>query len=122
LRSAFGAPSSSTVTRISQRKGQSKIWADQQSQIEDGTTLVGPLWVGAGRKIDRDTSVVGPKILWDDPAVRPPVETLQWQEIEPSPTFRVSVKPRQRGGFSRAVAFRFPDGEGPDFRKPESGR
>src|SRR3954470_14823898 len=92
-----------TVTRIAQLKSKSKIWADQQSQIEDGTTLIGPLWVGAGRKIDKDTSVVGPKILWDDPAVRPPVETLQWQEIEPSPPFRVAVKPRQRGGFSRAT-------------------
>lgn len=91
-----------TVTRISQRSSKSKIWSDQASSIDDGTTLVGPLWVGAGRKISKDTSIVGPKVLWDDPNARPPVETLQWQEIEPSPTFRISVKPRQRGGFSRA--------------------
>jgi hypothetical protein len=92
-----------TVGRISQQRRNSKIWADQASAIDDGTTLVGPLWVGAGRKIGRETSIIGPKILWDDPEARPTVETLQWQEIEPSPTFRVSIQPRQRGGFSRAA-------------------
>ena len=92
-----------TVSRIAQPRGKSKIWADQQSSIDQGTTLVGPLWVGAGRKIAKDTSIVGPKVLWDDPAARPPVETLQWQEIEPSPTFRISVQPRQRGGLARAT-------------------
>src|SRR4051812_38963177 len=86
-----------TVTRIKQPKSNIKVWADQDSAIDDGTTLVGPLWVGAGRKITGQTSIVGPKVLWDDPAARPPVETLQWQEIEPSPTFRISVQARQRG-------------------------
>ncbi|HEV8607763.1 MAG TPA: sugar transferase [Tepidisphaeraceae bacterium] len=92
-----------TVNRISQHQGKTKVWADQDSAIDDGTTLVGPLWVGAGRKINRQTSIVGPKVLWDDPASRPPVETLQWQEIEPSPSFTKPVLPRQRGGLSRAT-------------------
>ena len=92
-----------TVNRISQPRRKSKIWADQASAIDDGTTLVGPLWVGAGRRITRETSIVGPKVLWDDPASRPPVETLQWQEIEPSSNLTTPVRPRQRGGFSRAA-------------------
>src|SRR5258706_4766643 len=91
-----------TVGRISQARRKSKVWADQASAIDDGTTLVGPLWVGAGRKIRKETSIVGPKVLWDDPASRPTVETLQWQEIAPTPTIRTSVKPRQRGSLSRA--------------------
>ena len=41
-----------------------------------------------------DANIVGPQVLWDDPSKRPPVELLQWQEIEPSVDFVKPVTPR----------------------------
>ncbi len=43
------------------------IWCDQQSRIEPGATLVGPVWIGARRRIDTGCLVPGPAILWDAP-------------------------------------------------------
>jgi lipopolysaccharide/colanic/teichoic acid biosynthesis glycosyltransferase len=42
------------------------------------------VWVGAGRHVDGGTTVVGPAIVWDDPAQRPKSEAIQWLNIEPT--------------------------------------
>jgi lipopolysaccharide/colanic/teichoic acid biosynthesis glycosyltransferase len=51
--------------------------------IDPEARFIGPVWVGAGRKIDGGTTIVGPAIIWDDPECRPPTEEIQWLTIEP---------------------------------------
>ncbi len=71
---------SSTVRRAT-RKGDA--WCDRDSQTE-GARLIGPVWVGAGRTLAPGQTIVGPAVLWDDPASRPLEEDLRWLTIEPS--------------------------------------
>ena len=59
---------------------------DVSTDVPAATSRVGPVWIGAGRHLTADTSIVGPRVLWDDPAARPTVERLEWLEIEPSIT------------------------------------
>src|SRR5690606_11125506 len=46
--------------------------------------LVGPVWVGAGRTLDEKVAVIGPAIVWDDPAARPATDAIQWLNLEPT--------------------------------------
>jgi len=91
----------STVHRV--RKAREAAWLDESAQVGSATKLIGPVWIGAGRRIDAQTSIIGPRILWDDPAARPPVDTLQWHEIEPTFSFGRPVKPRHLTSFGRAT-------------------
>ncbi len=90
----------STVYRA--QKVRDAAWRDQTAAVGSDTKLVGPVWVGAGRRIDAGACIIGPQILWDDPAARPPVDTLQWHEIEPTFSFARPVQPVQRNTISRA--------------------
>src|SRR5262249_25598183 len=89
----------STVGRIKQRSAN--VWVDEAAHIDDATTLVGPVWIGAGRQLTTPLSIVGPQVLWDDAAARPPVENLQWQEIEPTPNFAAPIAIKRRTSLSR---------------------
>jgi len=91
----------STVWRV--RQLDRGVWVDMEASIERGAAIIGPVWIGAGRKLDRSVSIVGPRILWDDPACRPPVQTLQWQQIEPSLAFVRTVRPRKRRSLALAT-------------------
>ncbi|MGH7214206.1 MAG: sugar transferase, partial [Tepidisphaeraceae bacterium] len=72
-----------TVARLRQHAGDG-VWLDANANVESGARLIGPVWVGAGRRIDPDAAVVGPSIVWDDPAHRPPTEEIQWLDLEPT--------------------------------------
>lgn len=78
-----------------------RVWADRDVTLDRSTKILGQLWVGAGRQPPLGATLVGPCVLWDDPAARPPVESLSWEDIEPSMTFVRPVKPRRRTSFSR---------------------
>jgi hypothetical protein len=52
--------------------------------VEPAATLLGPVWIGSGRTVGRAATIIGPQILWDDPARRPPTEPIQWLQIEPT--------------------------------------
>jgi lipopolysaccharide/colanic/teichoic acid biosynthesis glycosyltransferase len=90
----------STVYRV--QKVRETAWSDETAEVGDATKLVGPVWIGAGRRIDAQTSIIGPRILWDDPVAKPPVDTLQWHEIEPTFSFERPVRPVRRTSLSRA--------------------
>ncbi|MFO0831146.1 MAG: sugar transferase [Phycisphaerales bacterium] len=70
----------STIPRV--RRVAPGIWADQSASVTLGPGVRGPLWIGAGRTITRQTSAVGPAVLWDAPDQRPPEEAIAWQEVE----------------------------------------
>lgn len=83
----------STVLRAKRSGGGA--WRDPSAKVPDESKLIGPVWVGAGREVPAGTTIIGPRVLWDDPAARPPVDTLQWQEIEPTVIPAAPAKPRQ---------------------------
>jgi lipopolysaccharide/colanic/teichoic acid biosynthesis glycosyltransferase len=71
------------------------VWQDRDAAIDPLAKLVGPVWIGAGRRADSGTMIVGPAILWDEPGSRPspdpvPWETAPWRNVLPSapPQFR----------------------------------
>jgi lipopolysaccharide/colanic/teichoic acid biosynthesis glycosyltransferase len=90
-----------TIGRIN-RIGPS-VWGDVDSAIDSSVRFIGPAWVGAGRKSLPTTSVVGPAVLWDDPAHRPQVGDVQWQELEPSFSYERPVKTAQQSSLSRGA-------------------
>ena len=81
----------------------SHVWGDATSRLEDKTKVIGPLWVGAGREVPAGTAIVGPCVMWDDPEHRPAVDTLVWEELEPTRAFQRPVKPKQRTSLARAT-------------------
>ncbi|HXE55429.1 MAG TPA: sugar transferase, partial [Tepidisphaeraceae bacterium] len=72
----------STVPRA--RNGVPGVWRDEQSEIDPTAKFIGPVWVGAGRKVEAGATVIGPAVIWDDPDHRPPSEDIQWLDIEPT--------------------------------------
>jgi lipopolysaccharide/colanic/teichoic acid biosynthesis glycosyltransferase len=89
---------SSVIHRAQNRKN---VWADPQASISKGTRFVGEVWIGAGRTLAPDDLVVGPVILWDDPACRPAVQTIQWHDLEPATIYRQPQNVPQRSTLSR---------------------
>ena len=90
----------STIHRA--RKARESLWFDQSASVADATRLIGPVWIGAGRSVGEKASVVGPRVLWDDPLSRPPIDTLQWHDIEPMISFARPVLPMRRTSLGRA--------------------
>jgi lipopolysaccharide/colanic/teichoic acid biosynthesis glycosyltransferase len=78
-------------------------WADTDAEVSKSVRYVGPVWIGAGRRITQETSVVGPSVLWDAPEARPRVETIEWDNIEPTDSFTRPLQKRSRSSFSAAV-------------------
>jgi lipopolysaccharide/colanic/teichoic acid biosynthesis glycosyltransferase len=72
----------STVARA--KLAEPQVWKDPLSSIDPAARFIGPVWVGAGRRIAAGTTVIGPTIIWDDPQARPPTEDIQWLMIEPA--------------------------------------
>ena len=62
----------------------SEVWGDKSVSANHDTRFAGPVWIGAGRELDRIDNIVGPAVLWDDPEQRPKVESLRWHAIEPT--------------------------------------
>jgi lipopolysaccharide/colanic/teichoic acid biosynthesis glycosyltransferase len=60
------------------------VWADAQATIDPFAKFIGPVWVGAGRSVQHGATVIGPAVIWDDPNHRPPLEEIQWLNIEPT--------------------------------------
>jgi lipopolysaccharide/colanic/teichoic acid biosynthesis glycosyltransferase len=79
------------------------VWADTEATFGRNVRAIGSVWVGAGRQIDEDTSIVGPSILWDDPTQRPAVDGLNWDDIEPSDAANLANFPRYRSASSFSV-------------------
>jgi lipopolysaccharide/colanic/teichoic acid biosynthesis glycosyltransferase len=78
---ATWAAPDSTIPRA--RHGPARTWIDRDARVAEGASLVGTIWVGAGRSIESQDTVLGPAILWDDPNVRPESGGVAWQELTP---------------------------------------
>lgn len=60
-----------------------RVWADPTADVSPGAAVVGPLWIGAGRRFEPGSSAVGPGAVWDVPAHRPPRDAVPWMDLEP---------------------------------------
>jgi lipopolysaccharide/colanic/teichoic acid biosynthesis glycosyltransferase len=67
------------------RRVRPELLADPTADVAGTAVFHGPVWVGAGRRVEPGTHVVGPAVLWDDPAKRPSPEEVRWPEIDPAP-------------------------------------
>lgn len=72
----------STIARI-YAFGQN-VWKDPSSSVNPSAKFIGPCWIGAGRKVEGSSTVVGPVVMWDDPVYRPATDAIQWLTIEPT--------------------------------------
>ncbi|MBX3375603.1 MAG: sugar transferase [Phycisphaeraceae bacterium] len=84
----------STIHNI--REVAPRVWAASGDAPDASVRFTGPVWIGAGRKLEPAASAVGPAVLWDAPEARPIPEEIRWLDLEPTdaPTFG-SVKKRQ---------------------------
>jgi lipopolysaccharide/colanic/teichoic acid biosynthesis glycosyltransferase len=96
----WGRPSGTVSRAILARPG---VWADPDATIHDGAATVENIWVGAGRTLGPQDLVVGPAILWDDPAHRPSIEHIRWRELEQADAYTRPPQLAQRSSFSRTL-------------------
>lgn len=88
---------SATVAGI--RRLTPKVWAHRDATIGGGVRFIDSVWVGAGRRVPDGAKVLGPAILWDDPAHRPQANRVLWSELEPS--HRLPPRPAAAPGVAR---------------------
>jgi lipopolysaccharide/colanic/teichoic acid biosynthesis glycosyltransferase len=88
---AWGRPDG-TIRGI--RRLSRDVWTDPSARVDDEATLVGSVWIGAGRDIPADAVAVGPTVFWDDPAAKPSPDAVLWQEIEPEQQQRTLPRPK----------------------------
>ncbi len=79
------------------------VWAGNDAVVPPGARFIGNVWVGAGRTVDEQVNIVGPAVLWDDPAHRPTVEEVRWREIEPTEVFAAPLSTKLRSNLHRAA-------------------
>jgi lipopolysaccharide/colanic/teichoic acid biosynthesis glycosyltransferase len=91
----------STVLRAMSVQGQ--VWRDAQSKVDSAAKFIGPVWVGCGRHVAAETTVVGPAVIWDDPDNRPVNDDIHWLHIEPSPAMDEAPQPKRGSRFNRAA-------------------
>ncbi len=75
------------------RKPRAGVLADPSAVVDPRAKIHGPVLVGAGRRLGADARVVGPAVLWDDPARRPPPGDVRWQELEPTSLDAAAARP-----------------------------
>ena len=74
------------VTLGNRRGSEVGAWLDQTAEAEQAK-VIGPVWIGAGRRLSSGDTLVGPAIVWDSPEARPrseDVRDIEWLTIEPS--------------------------------------
>lgn len=64
------------------RRAAPGVWAHRGARVDATTRFIGSVWVGAGRVLEGQRSVIGPAALWDDPTARPAASRIAWDSIE----------------------------------------
>jgi lipopolysaccharide/colanic/teichoic acid biosynthesis glycosyltransferase len=94
---------SATVPGI--RKLSGGVWGPEDAKIEKGVRFVGPVWIGAGRNLGAEDTVLGPAVLWDEHGTRRAISEVRWSELEPSEVLAVARKrrPNSRGPWGKRI-------------------
>jgi lipopolysaccharide/colanic/teichoic acid biosynthesis glycosyltransferase len=59
------------------------VWGGDGSTLSPSVRVVGRAWIGVGRAVDQERSILGPAVIWDDPDARPTPTTVRWDQLEP---------------------------------------
>lgn len=78
-----------------------RVWGDIDADVAAEARFIGPAWIGAGRQLSELASVVGPAVLWDDPAARPQTQTIRWHDLERSEALDRPVAKRDQASAYR---------------------
>jgi len=92
-----------SITIARAQRQTTRIWRDTEAKIDASTRTCGTIWVGAGRELNESGLVVGPAVLWDDPAKQPKVDDIQWQELEPRNVYLHQPQPRKISVINRSA-------------------
>jgi lipopolysaccharide/colanic/teichoic acid biosynthesis glycosyltransferase len=79
------------------------VWAFAGAEVDATAKFVGNVWIGAGRRIASDATVIGPAALWDEPALRPDPQPIPWKELEVSAPAGRPPKPRALTSMQQAT-------------------
>jgi lipopolysaccharide/colanic/teichoic acid biosynthesis glycosyltransferase len=71
------------ATIVRAHRGPAQVWKDPTSTINPSAKFIGPVWLGAGRHVSGDKTIIGPAVFWDDPSQRPQTEAIAWLNIQP---------------------------------------
>jgi lipopolysaccharide/colanic/teichoic acid biosynthesis glycosyltransferase len=76
------------------RHVRGNVWAEINSALGNSVRFLGPTWIGAGRSVPDEATVIGPAVLWDEPGFRLQADLPSWSEIEPTswPTSTIIAK------------------------------
>ena len=92
-----------TAIRRAKQMLEGNVWIDKRTSTHVNTRFIGPVWVGAGRKLDGIDSVVGPAVLWDDPKARPKADSIKWNaEDQDDPDQEAISRPRRLNQLQKA--------------------
>jgi len=71
------------------------VWSAGVSRVPSESRFVGAAWIGDGRHLDGQQTLVGPSVLWDVPEARRVVTDVPWAEIFPTDVKNLRVRPRE---------------------------
>ncbi|MEO1583862.1 MAG: sugar transferase [Planctomycetota bacterium] len=86
------------------------VWIHETCEIHPHARIVGPVWLGAGHRLDRDQTLVGPAIIPDEPLISPDPGPIDWLAVTHSgwrlmPGFRRRpIRAITKRGFDIAVS------------------
>jgi lipopolysaccharide/colanic/teichoic acid biosynthesis glycosyltransferase len=69
------------------------VWIHETCDIHPEARIVGPVWLGAGHRLDKGETLVGPAIIPDEPLISPEPGPIDWLAVTHSgwrlmPSFR----------------------------------
>ncbi|MEX1017851.1 MAG: sugar transferase [Phycisphaeraceae bacterium] len=59
------------------------VWVDAEVTRQEDARFIGPVWVGAGRRLAESVSIAGPVALWDTMRVAQGPEAVPWARLDP---------------------------------------
>ncbi|HYO07777.1 MAG TPA: sugar transferase [Tepidisphaeraceae bacterium] len=72
-----------TATIDGPRELRPGVWASGAGGgVEPSVRVVGRAWVGVGREVSGQQTLIGPAVLWDDPSRRPVPSRVRWGQID----------------------------------------
>lgn len=74
---------------------QPGVWADRGATTDTTLRFLGPAWIGAGRQLDGENSVVGPAAIWDDEQARPKARQHEWGPADLTQCHVRTASPKQ---------------------------
>ncbi len=81
-----------------------EAWKDPTANVDARARLIGQVWIGAGRTISADTTVIGPTIVWDDPAARPQPRATPIASASPDDLHQPDLSRQRDADHRRAYA------------------